>query len=287
MRRILSLIVFIVGAAAFAMAQERDVKAPDPVPTFRVPPIYPDPLLQLPQPLPPTITPPNLEPVLHPVLQPQIRALHATALDVVPNFTVVDISIVGSAGYSTYAATIGQTELTRTNDAVHLLAAIEQHRSAAGPVYVNTTPLNLNRRAAIRASMDEANHSRKLPLRYVDGLDVLFSQSADRQELRVIDSGKDEDGDYYESARVTVNGQSFTMTVFSRLQAAAHALMTRIVAYFNSGKESSTIAIINAVRHRVAAEYDVPENHLYVKIKDQLANTRWVELRRLTDVRVQ
>jgi hypothetical protein len=279
MRRIILILVIVAAVAAVGAPQS--VEAP----TVVAPPfINPIPMTLPVEPFPtPLLTPPvQLTPM--PAIQTMpAPAVPLGAMSVAPSFTYVNISIQGAAGYSTYVATMGRTELARTNDAAHLLTTIATHRSAAGPIYINTRSVDVNRRAALRTSMNDANRARKLPLHYVDGLDVLFSRSAARQTLERLGSGLDTDGYYYERATVTVNGESFTMTVFSLVKAAAQVLMARITSYFNSDQSSSTIAIINAVRRQVASEWNEPENRLYVQFKDQLANTRWVELRPATN----
>jgi hypothetical protein len=281
MRRISLLFVVVAGVVTAGISQTA-VRAPATPPFINPVPVY------LPvDPLPAPILTPELTRPLPTIQTEPIPAVSVNALNVAPRFTLVNISIQGAAGSSTYVATIGRTELVRSNDAARLLTTIAQHRAADGPVYINTKSVDLNRRAALRASMNDANRGRNLPLHYVDGLDVLFSRSAAKQHFERLGSGKDTDDYYYERATITVNGESFTMTVFSRVKAAARALMARIASYFNSDQTTSTIAMINAVRRQVAAEYGVSTDRLYVQFKDQLANTRWVELRLPADPSAQ
>ena len=285
MRRIITLFVFAAGVAALAWPQSVDV-----VPRVETqPPVVIDTLPQLPPPLDlrTSVYTPSLT-VVPPVqaFQPRVASVATSQLSVVANYTLVNVHLEGFAGQSTYVAKIGASELIRTVDASRLVAAIAQRRgSATGPVYIDTAAMDANRRAAIRTTIDNSNRDQHLPLHYVDGLDVLFTSGAERQDLTITDSGKDDDGYYYERADVTVSGTSFTMTVFSRVKAAAHALMSMIASYFGQGSyRSSTIAVVNTVRRHIATTYAIPEGRLYVEIKDQLSNSRWVELRRPSDL---
>ncbi|MEA2488411.1 MAG: hypothetical protein QOH21_203, partial [Acidobacteriota bacterium] len=152
----------------------------------------------------------------------------------IPNATVVNIRM----DRSTLVAEIAGGQPVRSNDAADILATVARsHAGATGPVYIDSTALQANRRAALEKSFENANRDSKLPLRYVEGLETLFSGNALREEMKVVDIGSNVRGEHYQRADVKVGGELFAMTVLCRVKAAAQTFMDRIRTYFGKPRD--------------------------------------------------
>jgi len=192
----------------------------------------------------------------------------------VPNATVVNVRLEAN----TLVADIAGSQPVRSNHAADIVAAILKTRQGVtGPVYVDATALEQNRRAALEKSFEVVNRDSKLPLRYVDGIHTLFEPDAARESLAVVETGSDGKGQHYQRADMKVGGESFAMTVYCRVKEAVQAFFDKVKAHFGkpSGSES-TIAVINRVRREVAMQFHLSDDELRVRLKAQLGTTQWV-----------
>lgn len=195
----------------------------------------------------------------------------------IPNATVVKVRLEANS----LVAEIAGGEPIRSNDAADIVAAIVKMRQdVTGPVYVDATALEQNRRATLEKSFVVANRGPKLPLRYVEGLDTLFEPGAARESLAVIETGSDGRGEHFQRVDIKVADQAFAMTVYCRIKDAVQAFIDRIKEHFgSSGSPESTMAIINRVRKEVAVQFHLSDDELRVSLKAQLGKTQWVMLR--------